>query len=199
MPTVESLVFATVNGTFPALQPVWDTAPGDDRSGGAGDAVPRPVALRAGPRRRERRDPAGADGPDGALHPRTPPRSTCTPELNATETLPTPSAKPWRRRSPVSGSHCSIQPGEPRADLWVPDTRRGALSCAFGLLSPDGGIALVGFRLGDLIARRLVDGLVLLARSQTAKNVEILVLRHQVAVLHPPGRSAAVVVGRIGW
>jgi putative transposase len=45
-------------------------------------------------------------------------------------------------------------------------------------------IVMVGLRLGYLIARRLVDGLVLLSRSQAAKDAEILVLRHQLAVLH---------------
>ncbi|MBA2532863.1 MAG: transposase [Nocardioidaceae bacterium] len=42
---------------------------------------------------------------------------------------------------------------------------------------------LVGLRLGYLIARGLVDGLVLLTRSETSKDVEILLLRHQLAVL----------------
>jgi putative transposase len=45
-------------------------------------------------------------------------------------------------------------------------------------------IAMVGLRLGYLIARRLVDGLVLLSRSQASKDAEILLLRHQLAVLH---------------
>jgi putative transposase len=45
-------------------------------------------------------------------------------------------------------------------------------------------IVVVGLRLGYLIARRLVDGLVLLSRSQASKDAEILVLRHQLAVLH---------------
>jgi hypothetical protein len=40
-----------------------------------------------------------------------------------------------------------------------------------------------GLCLGYLIARRLVGGLALLARSDTAKDAEILVLRHQLAVL----------------
>jgi transposase InsO family protein len=44
-------------------------------------------------------------------------------------------------------------------------------------------IVLVMVRLAYVIARRLVGGLVLLARSQTAKEVEILLLRHQLAVL----------------
>src|SRR5664279_3155961 len=41
----------------------------------------------------------------------------------------------------------------------------------------------MGLRLGYLIARRLVGGLALLARSDAAKDAEILVLRHQLAVL----------------
>jgi hypothetical protein len=39
-------------------------------------------------------------------------------------------------------------------------------------------IVVVGLRLGYLIARRLVDGLVLLSRSPASKDAEILVLRH---------------------
>jgi putative transposase len=41
----------------------------------------------------------------------------------------------------------------------------------------------MGLRFGYLIARRLIAGLVLLSRSDSAKNAEILVLRHQLAVL----------------
>jgi hypothetical protein len=41
----------------------------------------------------------------------------------------------------------------------------------------------MGVRLGYLIAGRLVGGLALLARSDAAKDAEILVLRHQFAVL----------------
>jgi putative transposase len=44
----------------------------------------------------------------------------------------------------------------------------------------------MGLRLGYLIARRLVGGLALLARSDAAKDGEILVLRHQRAVLQRP-------------
>src|SRR5664279_3840760 len=44
-------------------------------------------------------------------------------------------------------------------------------------------IVFVMLRLAYVIARRLVGGLVLLARSDAAKEVEILLLRHQLAVL----------------
>jgi hypothetical protein len=45
-------------------------------------------------------------------------------------------------------------------------------------------IAVMGLRLGYLLARRLLGGLVLLARSDPAKVVEVLVLGHQLTVLH---------------
>jgi len=41
----------------------------------------------------------------------------------------------------------------------------------------------MGLRFGYLIARHLVAGVALLGRSDSAKDVEILVLRHQLAVL----------------
>jgi putative transposase len=41
----------------------------------------------------------------------------------------------------------------------------------------------VGLRLGYVIARSLVGGLVLLGRSDAAKDAEILLLRYQLAVL----------------
>lgn len=56
----------------------------------------------------------------------------------------------------------------------------------------------MGLRLGYLIARGLVGGLALLARSDAAQDAEILVLRHQLAVLqrqvgrpHRPGARAS--------
>ena len=48
-------------------------------------------------------------------------------------------------------------------------------------------IVVVGLRLGYLIARRVVDGLVLLSRSQASKDAEILLLRHQLAAATSAG------------
>jgi putative transposase len=42
----------------------------------------------------------------------------------------------------------------------------------------------MGMRLGYLIARHLVGGLALLSRSDAAKDAEILLLRHHLAVPH---------------
>jgi putative transposase len=49
----------------------------------------------------------------------------------------------------------------------------------------------VAFRLAYLTFARVLSWLALLARSDAAKDVEILVLRHEVAVLrrHHPTRS----------
>jgi len=66
--------------------------------------------------------------------------------------------------------------------LWVPDIRcvgGGAGGC--GPVGWDG--RWMGVASGYLIARRLAGGLALLARSEAAKEVEILVLRPQLAVL----------------
>src|SRR5450755_616818 len=53
---------------------------------------------------------------------------------------------------------------------------------------PGGMIVVVILRLAYMIVRRLVGGLVLLARSDAAKDVEILLLRHQLAVLRRHAR-----------
>jgi putative transposase len=53
-------------------------------------------------------------------------------------------------------------------------------------------IVLVMLRLAYVIARRLVGGLVLLARSDAAKEVEVLPLRQQLAVLQRYARRPRV-------
>ena len=42
----------------------------------------------------------------------------------------------------------------------------------------------MAFRLAHLLLTHVLSWLAMLARSDTAKDVEILVLRHEVAVLH---------------
>src|SRR6266498_1215895 len=71
----------------------------------------------------------------------------------------------------------------PGSRLWVPITRLGLVSCGFDGLFGLARSLGVGLQLGYLIARRMVGGLVLLVRSDAAKEVEILPLRHQLAVL----------------
>jgi hypothetical protein len=66
----------------------------------------------------------------------------------------------------------------------VPKSWSMALTCGFrlGLWRP-AIIASMTFRLLDLIFCQLFGWLGLLARAQASKNAEILVLRHEVAVL----------------
>ena len=47
----------------------------------------------------------------------------------------------------------------------------------------------MSLRLLYLIMIRVFDWLVLLGRSETSKNAEIMVLRHEVAVLRPSNTS----------
>jgi hypothetical protein len=77
--------------------------------------------------------------------------------------------------------------------LWVPRTRPSALSCTFVLGRGCHDLAM-GLRLGYLLARRLIAGLMLLAGSEASKGAEILVLRHQLEVLH-----RAVARPRLSW
>jgi putative transposase len=56
----------------------------------------------------------------------------------------------------------------------------------------------VALRLVYLIFIRLLGIPALLLRSDISKEAEILVLRHQLAVLRPSDRPASAVVGRAG-
>jgi putative transposase len=49
----------------------------------------------------------------------------------------------------------------------------------------------VAFRLSYLTLARILSWLALIARSDAAKDAEILVLRHEVAVLPPPDSTPA--------
>ena len=69
-----------------------------------------------------------------------------------------------------------------RFGLWVPETQPAAVTCRFD--SDDGGHDRAGGATTDVpIVSRLIGWMVLLARSPSDKELEILVLRHQLAVL----------------
>jgi hypothetical protein len=61
--------------------------------------------------------------------------------------------------------------------------RRQRTDLACTVVSPGSMISVVAFRLAYLMIARMLSWLALLARADAAKDVEILVLRHEVAVL----------------
>jgi hypothetical protein len=93
-----------------------------------------------------------------------------------------------------------ITPGAEGSSLWVPKTVPSAPELRFllpgwvtrnlqGPTPPPTRSALMTFRLLYLIFARLCGWLALLPRSDHVKNTEILVLRHQIAVLQRQVRS----------
>ena len=80
----------------------------------------------------------------------------------------------WSRPSATSAT------SSPQQTLWGSRSRTGHVSCRD---QQSGMIAAMALRLLYLIFPRLLDSLTLLSRASASKNIELLVLRHQIAVL----------------
>ena len=109
-----------------------------------------------------------------------------------------PATSASRSSSPTSRSSVTVG----RTMLWVPEIVSPAPDLGFlhpdrpeatangsGPTSTAARSAVVTFRLLYLILIRLCGWLALLPRSDNVKNIEILVLRHQIAVLQRQVRS----------
>jgi hypothetical protein len=68
-------------------------------------------------------------------------------------------------------------------DLWMPESRSYALSCEFARKSPGRDDRQMTLRLLYLMFCKVMGWLALLTRSSAAKDAELLLLRHEVAVL----------------
>ncbi len=79
------------------------------------------------------------------------------------------------------GQRCACRNGDTSSTSAFAASRPTDLAVA--VHPPHSMIAAVAFRLAYLILARVASWLALLARSDAAKDVEILVLRHEVAVL----------------
>ena len=69
------------------------------------------------------------------------------------------------------------------ADVSGSISRPGPVTCVVGALPRRGMIVNVSFRLLYLVFDRLLGWLLLLGRTPASKDIELLVLRHEVAVL----------------
>jgi hypothetical protein len=114
-----------------------------------------------------------------------------------------PSAAEWSRNEPIAPWNA------PAASVWVPTTLSRPLTWCVSLLDEEPpGVrdlaaqgphaqalsVLVSLRFAYLAVLRVFGWLALLARSDCAKDAEILILRHQVAVL-----QRQVKTRRLSW
>ena len=81
-----------------------------------------------------------------------------------------------------------------RRSLWVPESRSWVLTCKFARGWPGRDDRCMTLRLLYLLFCQVMSWLALLARSSAAKDVELLLLRHEVAVLR-----RRVVRPRVDW
>src|ERR1700739_1409135 len=78
-------------------------------------------------------------------------------------------------------------------------TPEGEVRCSAARKSSNPPLSVpVSLRLASLAVLRVFGWLALLARSDRAKDTEILILRHQVAVLQRQGKTARAVRGGRG-
>jgi hypothetical protein len=87
---------------------------------------------------------------------------------------------------------------QPWIDLWDAQSRTWPVSCQFVSIAARYGGGPTPYSRGHLVLPKLaylalcrsIQLLVLLARGDAAKDLEILVPRHQLTVMRPPGRTS---------